>query len=156
MHVKGLIRAWVKGAIAGAVVSAGCVSNPSSDTPVCEAVLSLARSQTRGTETTVEYYSINNPDVIFGVACTHNDDPRLKTFCARLIGNTSMEFMNAYAYDVNACVERHGRVLRLDTSEESSGLRLHPQSLELMEGRLGLTHLYLRRTDRGFALTLRR
>jgi hypothetical protein len=104
----------------------------------------------------MSYHTIAELDgepVLFGVACQDNGDVRMTEFCASVMGNTSREFMNAFAYDVTDCVRRHGRVQQLVTSNESSGLRYHPRRLEEMNGRVGSTLMRLRRVERGFSLT---
>jgi hypothetical protein len=96
---------------------------------------------------------LNGEPVLFGVACEDGGDARMNRFCASVVGNTSREFMNAFAYDVTDCIRRHGRVEQLVTSNDSSGLRYHPRRLERMDGRVGSTSMRLRRVDRGYSLT---
>lgn len=106
----------------------------------------------------MSYYTIDELDgewVFLGVACANGGDARMSEFCNSVIGNTSREFLNAFAYDVADCVRRRGRVERLVVGSERSGLRLHPHNLEEMDGRVGRTSIRLREIDRGFELTFR-
>ena len=157
MRARGLIRAWARLALAIAV--AGCASvGESADTPVCRAVIDAAAAQSSGSPSrTVEYFPIHDPDTIMGVGCRHDDDPVLQRFCDAILGNTSFEFFNAFAYDVVECTQAHGQIERIETDQAPSGLLRHPYSLRRMSGRISGANLELQsREAGGFALTFHR
>lgn len=109
----------------------------------------------------MSYYtvdSINGEPVFLGFACDAGDDDRMDQFCDAVVGNTSREFMNGFAYAVLDCVRARGRVTHLVTGDEyTSGLRYNRgRSLKRMDGRIGDTVLVLRERDAGFQLTFQR
>jgi hypothetical protein len=158
MRARVSILRSAKAAFLAAIVS-GCATSREPSTPFCEAVLRAANTQMRGTLSAVSYYTIDEVDgepVILGVACAHENDARMGEFCRSIMGNTSREFTNAFAYAVAGCVEQHGRVQSLIIGQESSGLRRHPHNLESMDGRVHATSLRLREIDGGFELVFDR
>jgi len=116
----------------------------------------MARTQGRGASSTVAYFSANEPDAIFSVACRHDGDARGAAFCNAILGHTSMEFLDIFAFDVASCVERHGRVLSLQLGDERTSLAMHPRNLERMNGRISGTEVALAAIDRGFEVRFQR
>lgn len=113
-----------------------------------------ARTQLRDTESSVRYFTADDPEMDHGVACSH-DGPRMRTLCNSIIGHTSREFMNVFAYSVLECVERHGHVDSLQTGSEP-GTRDHLHNLESMTGHVGDVEIRVNEIERGFQLTFKR
>ncbi len=106
----------------------------------------------------MSYHTIDELDgqwVFLGVACDHGNDTRMDELCDSVMGNTSREFMNAFAYDVADCVREHGHIRRLvrGAAHTSGLLRDRGRSLQSMDGQIGSTSLRLRKREAGFELT---
>jgi hypothetical protein len=160
MRAKASTPAWAK-AIGAAALVAGCASSPELNAPICNAVLSAAATQAPGTSSTMSYYTIDELDgepVFLAAACNARNDARMEEFCGAVIGHTSREFMNAFAYDVTDCVRAHGRIRHFAVGDaHTSGLRRdRGRSLQSMDGQIGATRLSLRERDAGFELTFQR
>lgn len=157
MRARVSIRVLAK-AIGAAALVAGCATSPGLNAPICNAVLGAAATQAPGTSSTMSYYSIDELDgepVFLAVACNAGNDARMDEVCGAVVGNTSREFMDAFAYSVLDCVRAHGRVRHLAVGDDHmSGLRRNRgRSFESLDGQIGATSLVLRKRDAGFDLT---
>lgn len=109
----------------------------------------------------MSYHTIDELDgewVFLGVACDYGDDARMNQLCNSVMGNTSREFMNAFAYDVLDCVRAHGRVrhLAIDAPHLSGFRRNGGRGIQRMDGQIGPTLLILREHGSGFEVTFQR
>ncbi len=160
MHARVSILAWAR-AVGVAALVASCATPRELNAPICDAVLSAASTQAPGTSSTMSYHTIDELDgewVFLGVACESGGDARMAEFCHSVMGNTSREFVNAFAYDVTDCAREYGRVRHLAFGDaHASGLRRNQgRSIQSMDGRIGATLLLLRERDAGFELTFQR
>ena len=100
--------------------AAGCASDPfaESDGEVCSALLELANyADTQKVQ--VDAVLIKDRGEL---ACGYAPPEAIENYCSAILANTSMEFVNGYAWGIRKCIEKNGSLEVARVTNDWSGL----------------------------------